>query len=201
MPTKRSKLELLDKLFIGLLLTIFGGIVLHAPLSVGLGTLFPDFALLIKSWKEVLMIVATIISLVVLGRKKQWLILRDPLILLMVAYALLHIVLIPLSYNGATSTTAGLAIDLRYLLFFVLIYIAVRLYPMLRRTFITTFVAGALVVTIFAVLQVTVLPVDALKYIGYGDATIVPYLTVDQNPDYIRIIVRYVVRIRWVLMR
>jgi len=187
MATKRSKLELRDKIFVGLLLIIFGGIVLHAPLSVGLGTLFPDVVLLIKSWKEVLMIAAALIALALLARKKQWAVLREPLMLLIIGYALLHLALIPLFYTSTTSTFAGLAIDLRYLLFFSLLYIAIRLYPGLRRTFIATFIVGALVVLVFAVLQVTVLPVDVLKYIGYGDTTIVPYLTVDQNSDYIRI--------------
>jgi len=40
---------------------------------------------------------------------------------------------------------------------------------------------------VFAILQVTVLPADFLKYLGYGDTTIQPYLTVDQNSAFIRI--------------
>jgi hypothetical protein len=187
MVAKQTRLGLLDKVFVGILLVIFGGIVLHAPLGVGLETLFPNFSLLIKSWKELLMIAAALIAAVLLWRKKEWGLLKSPIILLVIVYVLLHLLLVPFFPGDTASTLAGLAIDLRYLAFFVLVYLAMRLYPPLRRTFIITFVVGALIVVIFAILQVTVLPVDFLKYLGYGDTTIQPYLTVDQNTAFIRI--------------
>lgn len=184
---RAPRLDLLDKMFVGILLIIFGGIVLHAPLSVGLSTLFPAAELFIKSWKEILMLVAGLIMLAVLYRKKRWEIFKNPLVFLIAGYALLHLLLVPVFWQGSESTIAGLFIDLRYLLFFVLVYVAVVLYPQLRRTFIIAFFAGAFVVAAFALLQVFVLPADVLKYIGYNTSTIVPYLTVDENPDYIRI--------------
>ncbi|MFZ2126053.1 MAG: O-antigen ligase family protein [Candidatus Microsaccharimonas sp.] len=187
MMHKQLTLDFLDKLFIGILLIIFGGIVLHAPLTVGLSTVFPSVELLIKSWKEILMIGAGLLLVVILWRRRQWIILRSPILLLIFGYALLHIALIPLAYTGVDPTLAGLAIDLRYVAFFALVYVAMRLYPTMRRPFIITFVAGALVVAVFAILQVTVLPIDILKYLGYGEGTIQPYLYLDQNPDYIRI--------------
>lgn len=186
-PPKTVTLDRLDKLFVGILLVIFGGIVLHAPLSVGLGTLFPSADFLIKAWKEILMLIAGLIMLVVLQRKKRWDILTRPLVLLIAGYALLHLLLLPLYPQGLLSAVSGLFIDLRYLLFFVLVYVALSLYPSMRRTFIITFLAGAFIVASFALLQVFVLPRDILKYIGYNTSTIVPYLTVDQNPQYIRI--------------
>jgi len=181
------KLTLIDKIFVGLLLAVFGGIVLHAPLSVGFETLFPDFELVIKSWKEILLLVATVLMGIILYQKKRWAIMSNPVILLIAAYAALHLLLIPLLFQGTTSALAGLLIDLRYVLFFVLVYVAICLYPTLRKPFVYTFFGGAFVVAAFALLQVFVLPVDFLKYIGYGDTTIVPYLTVDENPDFIRI--------------
>jgi hypothetical protein len=72
-------------------------------------------------------------------------------------------------------------------LFFVLVYVAVRLHPGLRMPFVNVGVAGALIVCGFALLQVFVLPYDVLKYLGYNINTIAPYLTVDLNYDYIRI--------------
>jgi hypothetical protein len=56
------KLNRLEKTFIVLLLVVFGGIVIHAPLSVGLGTLFPDYSLLIKSWKEILLVISLVLA-------------------------------------------------------------------------------------------------------------------------------------------
>jgi hypothetical protein len=194
MVTKPSKtadkvvrLDFLDKVFVGILLGIFGGIVLHAPLTVGLGTLFPSADLVIKSWKEILMLLAGLIMLAILYRKKRWDILKNRLVLIIAGYALLHLLLLPVFWQGATASIAGLFIDLRYLLFFVLMYVAICLYPSLRRTFVVTFFVGAFVVGAFALLQVFVLPHDILKYIGYSKTTIAPFLTVDQNPQYIRI--------------
>lgn len=181
------KLTFLDKVFVGILLVIFAGIVLHAPLSVGLSALFPSAAVIIKSWKEILMLFAGLLMLVVLYQKKRFDILRSPLILVVIAYALFHLLLLPIFPQDVTSTIAGLFIDLRYLLYFVLVYAAVSLFPTLRRPFVMVFFAGAFVVAAFALLQVFVLPPDILKYIGYNDSTIVPYLTVDDNPEFIRI--------------
>jgi hypothetical protein len=45
---------------------------------------------------------------------------------------------------------------------------------------------GAGIVVGFATLQLF-LPADILKHIGYSKETIAPYLTVDKNPDYIRV--------------
>ncbi|MDB5179788.1 MAG: rane protein of unknown function [Candidatus Saccharibacteria bacterium] len=187
MVVKPSKLTVLDKLFVGILLVIFGGIILHAPLSVGLGTLFPSADVLIKSWKEVLMLLAGLLMLVILYQKKEWKVLKSPLILVIAGYGLLHLLLLLVFPQGLTAVIAGLFIDLRYLIFFVLVYVAIYLFPTLRRPFMTTFFVGAFIVAAFALLQVFVLPHDILKYIGYNTSTIAPYLTVDQNPQYIRI--------------
>ena len=187
MAVKPLKLGLIDRVFIGLLFVVFGGIVLHAPLTVGFGVLFPEIELLIKSWKELLLIAASILMLVIVYRRKQWVMFKSPIILLIAGYTLLHLLLVPVSFQGASSAVAGLFIDLRYILFFVLVYAAVALYPTLRRPFLITFFVGAFVVATFALLQVFVLPPDFLKYIGYSNATIVPYLTVDENNAFIRI--------------
>jgi len=187
MVVNPPKFTLLDKLYVGILLAVFGGIVLHAPLSVGLSTVFPQAELLIKSWKEILLLLAGVLILTILYRKKQWGLLRSPILLLIAAYAALHLLLIPLSSQGNTSIIAGLMIDLRYVLFFGLVYLAICLYPTLRKPFLVAFFVGAFIVAAFTLLQVFVLPPDILRYIGYNESTIVPYLTVDDNPAFIRI--------------
>jgi hypothetical protein len=185
----QNSLNMLEKVYVSILLVIFGGIVLHAPISVGLGTLFPDYSLLIKSWKEILMVIAGLIVLALLYRKKRFKLLRDPLIVVIGLYGLLHVLLalFLFDYLNINQILAGLAIDLRYILFFSLVYLAIKLYPKYYKLFIKVGIVGALVVLVFAMLQVFVLPIDVLKYIGYGKNTIVPYLTVDQNYDFIRI--------------
>lgn len=178
---------MLDRVFVGILVVIFGGIVLHAPLTVGFSTLFPDYSLVIKSWKEILLGVALLLSVVLLTTKKQWKIIKSKIVYIIAAYAALHVLMIPPFYTGFDATVAGLFINLRYLLFFVLVYVALKLYPQLTRLFIWTFLVGAGVVIGFAILQLTVLPNDILRHVGYGPSTIMPYLTVDQNENYIRI--------------
>lgn len=181
------KSDRLGKAYIGILLVIFGGIVLHAPLTVALGTVWPDYSLAIKAWKEILMLAAGVILLFLLYQRRMFKLLKEPLVLACVAYAALHLVLIPVFGGGTAPVIAGLMIDLRYILFFVLVYMALKLYPGYAKIFIKIGIAGALVVVVFAILQVFVLPKDILKYLGYNLNTIVPYLTVDLNPDFIRI--------------
>ncbi len=187
MKKAAQALGVLDQFFIGLMVAIFALIVLHAPLTVWLGTVFPDASVLIKAWKELLMIPAGFLLLAIVWRKRRWDTLKNPFVLLAALYVAVHLALIPLFYTNAAAVLAGLAIDLRYIVYFVLALVLVQLYPEFRRFFLTVFLAGALLVGSFAMLQVFFLPVDFLTVLGYGDQTIQPYLTVDQNPEYIRI--------------
>jgi hypothetical protein len=180
-------MALIEKTFVLILLVIFAGIVVHAPLSVGFSSLLPDFDLLIKSWKEILLLLAGGLLLVILFRKKKMSILKRPVLILVALYAAVHVITILPLWNGTLASIAGLMIDLRFVLFFGLVYIAVYLYPLLRPTFIKVGIVGAAVVVTFGFLQVFVLPPDILSYIGYGDDTISPYLTIDKNTDYVRI--------------
>lgn len=170
------------------LLAVFGGVVLHAPISVAASVLFPDIELILKAWKELLMGGIAIVLLgVVIRRGLLKVFLRDRLLQLAVLFAAIHVLLLPVFWQGAVAAGSGLLIDLRFVLFFVLVYAALRVYPGWRKPFLVTGIVGALVVTVFAILQVTLLPHDFLKYLGYGRDTIVPYLTVDLNYDFVRI--------------
>ncbi|MCX6728204.1 MAG: O-antigen ligase family protein [Candidatus Saccharibacteria bacterium] len=186
MSTK--KLDIIKKTYVGILAVIFGGIVLHAPLTVALGTLWPNYYLLAKSWKEILMLFAGLTALYLMyksGQMKK--IFHDPIIIAIAAYALLHLFLLFFMNQGLSAGIAGLAIDLRYVLYFALVYIAITMYPGYRKLFIKIGIGGALTVLVFALLQVFVLPYDVLKYIGYDKHTIIPYLLVDRNFAFIRI--------------
>lgn len=181
------KVSRLEKSYVAILMVVFAGIVVHAPLSVGLGTLFPGYSLLIKSWKEILLICATFLAIIIVTRYALWReLLRDRLFQLIAAYTSLHVVLTVLFYQGAGSAAAGLAIDLRYVLFFSLVYVALWLFPRYKRRMLQVVVIGAWVVVGFATLQLF-LPADILSHIGYSKDTIMPYLTVDRNHDFIRV--------------
>ncbi|HYG84503.1 MAG TPA: O-antigen ligase family protein [Verrucomicrobiae bacterium] len=178
----------LFSLYAGLLALVFGGVLMHAPLSVWLGMLFPEQELLIKSWKEIILFFLFLIGLwLVVRHKLHQELRRDKLFLLITGYAGLHLLLLPIFQPPPAALLAGLAIDLRYLLFFVLVYIAVRWSLAWRQRFLWVAFGVSTLSLGFAVLQIFVLPKDILAYIGYSKATIAPYLTVDNNPDYIRI--------------
>ncbi|MFZ2544750.1 MAG: hypothetical protein WAW80_02140 [Candidatus Saccharimonadales bacterium] len=186
------KSRLLERILVGLLLVVAGGVVVHAPLTVWLGTMWPAHELIIKSWKELLMGLALIILFVItVQQKKLDEFLSDRLIQLCLVYTGLHLVLIslfnPSANGGLQAAEAGLLIDLRFILYFVLVYGTIKLYPRYRRLFITVFLSGAVVVIGFAILQLLVLPKDILTHIGYSSTTIYPYLTVDGNSTFIRI--------------
>ena len=179
--------RLVLKIYAAILLVIMGGIVIHAPLSVGLGTLFPEAELLIKSWKEILLIILFPMATWLMmryGQRSDFL--KDCLLIGIFLYCALHAMFAATFLNGATATAAGLAIDLRYVVLFTYIYILIRIAPEYRRAFIRVAGAGTIIVIGFGVMQLF-LPADILRHIGYGDDTIAPYMTVDENHDYIRI--------------
>jgi hypothetical protein len=184
---KAMKRFSLERIYLAIIIVIFAGIVIHAPLSVGLGVLLPDAALVIKSWKEVLMLLLVPLAIIMVTRRGLWQeLLADWLFRIIVAYTALHLVLVALMYQGIVATVAGLAIDLRYVLFFGLVYVFIRSAPQYRSLLLKVAAVGAAVVVGFATLQLF-LPADILSSIGYGRDTIAPYLTVDKNPDYIRV--------------
>lgn len=178
----------IDTIVLGLLLVVMGGVVLHTPVTIWLSSFWPDYELLIKSWKEILMGVAAVLFTLPIAQKSRITKFRtDKILLLTAAIAMLHVFYVAVFNNSRLSEAAGLLIDLRFYLYFALVYSYLRLYPRDAKLFIITFFAGAAVVTVFALLQIFVLPKDILAHIGYSAQTIQPYLTVDLNDAYIRI--------------
>lgn len=171
------------------LLAILLLVVLHAPISVWLGTIWPEQQTLIKAWKEILLAVLAIMAVVLITKAKLWQkVIHTPVILLAIAYIDLHLIMALVFGGEKVALVAGLMIDLRFIVIFILMYILVLLRPQsLRRIFMTTAVGAGIVIG-FGLLQITVLPDDALKYIGYSKyETIAPYITIDANSDYVRI--------------
>jgi len=181
------KTSRLERIYAGGIGLIFGLIVVHAPLSVGLGTLFPRYDLLIKSWKEILMLLLIPIALILIKRHRLMKpFLRDPIFYLIVIYVAIHVFIATLFFKGWQAMSAGLIIDLRYVLYFSLVYVLLCSASQYRNMLIKVAVIGAVIVVGFATMQLF-LPADILTHIGYGKNTIEPYLTVDKNIHYIRV--------------
>lgn len=164
------------------------GMAIHTPATVWVESRWPEYELLAKSWKE--LVLGGMLLLLVwqawrMGRLGE--LLRDKFVVLPALIAALHVLLLVVYDNSYVSELAGLLIDLRYYLLFVELYVAARLMPTLRRPLLVAAAVGGVIVIGFGALQATVLPKDVLVPLGYSDATIKPYLTVDLNDTYIRI--------------
>lgn len=182
------KFDGLLKFYIYALMIVFAGVVFHAPLSVWLGVSLPEYDLLIKAWKEV--ILATLLPIGIFIAWKRgvlWEILRDKIVFGIGVYAALHILLVFVFQLPFLATISGLMIDLRYMLFFILVYTALKMAPQYKWQFVWVGVGAATVSLAFALLQVFVLPPDFLTVLGYSRDTIVSHLYVDNNPEYVRI--------------
>ncbi len=177
--------SILDRIIIGLLVAIMALIVIHAPLSVFIGSKIPVLALSIKAWKEIIMAIAALLVVLRYGQRLVRDFRRDPLIILCGLYVVLHIVLALPSANGGLAAIAGLMVDLRYIAYFILIYVVTRYNPRYRARLWHTAAIGAAVV-LESLLAQFVLPVDFLKYLGYNKTTIAPYMLVDMNPAFVR---------------
>lgn len=167
---------------------ILVGVLFQAPISVLADVHVPDAALLVKAWKEILLVFVLLLLGVLawrLGKLRQ--LLHDKILWLIAAIGALHVVLLLAFENHYVSEFAGLLIDVRIYAVFVATYILVRVWPAAKKPLLLSVAAGAGVVMMFAFLQATVLPKDVLAHIGYSEETITPYQMVDLNPDYIRV--------------
>ena len=175
----------MKRLYGATLAVIFALIVVHAPLQVAVGSAVPEVALGIKAWKEMLMALA-LIPLAYLGVRRGLVgrLRSDKLLWLIGAFVVINALSL-LLWTGLESSVAGLMINLRYVVFFLLVYGYVLLFPEALGWIKRVALAGAIVVLGFGLVQLA-LPYDALTHIGYGPDTIRPYTTVDKNYDFIR---------------
>ena len=170
-----------------LLLVVMGLIVFHAPMTVFVASRWSGIGDIVKAWKEILILVALGLLVVAYARERRWSSLRrDAIVWTAGLYAALHLMSVATFPAQFQAAIAGLMIDLRYIAYFVAVYTFLKLYPVYRHSFLKLALWSAYFVVGFAVIQL-ILPHDFLKYVGYGDATIQPYLTVDKNPDYVRL--------------
>lgn len=171
----------------GILVVLFL-VVIHAPFAVSAGTVFPEYSSVLKAWKEIAIALLGVLAVVLVSRRKLWtVLLRDWTIRLAAAFILLHLVFAFLLGGDTESVIAGLMIDLRFVSFFALAYILVLVRPSSVKRIVMSVTAGAAVVIGFGLLQITVLPDDVLRPLGYSRETITPFTTIDSNPDYVRI--------------
>lgn len=172
------------------LCVVLGGVIFHAPLTIWIGTFLPEsYELILKSWKEIILAILAIGLIVQAIRRGAYRdFAQDWFFRIAGAYGALHVLTLLWLGQGLEPTFAGLLIDLRFVLAAVVVYGFVKLYPGLRQLVVNVVLIAGFASLLFAVLQVTVLPRNILEYIGYHKGTtIAPYMTVDQNDNFVRI--------------
>jgi len=165
---------------------------LHAFLSTWGGTAIGPL-LVWKSWKEIVLalLVPVVTVYVLLRRDIARLLWSRWFNKLIIAYVLLHIVLAFFSRASADAVVAGLLMNLRFLAMLTLgQLIAASGHPWVikLKAWLGPWLLWVMFgLSIFAVLQVTVLPKDFFAWFGYNkDATIAPVTLVDNNPNVLR---------------
>jgi len=164
----------------------------HAILTVSLSQIVGHYEYL-RLWKEAILLLLTpLVAYLAWKTPGLWRQVRSGwLVWCVAAYVLLHIALglIALAKHQVNgySLAYALTINLRLLLVFALAFVLAARWSWLRDHWKQILLGPALVVIGFAMLQLFLLPHDFLRNFGYGAGTIVPYETVDQKLDYVRI--------------
>lgn len=164
----------------------------HAFLTVWLSSAVGHYTLL-RLWKEFLLAIITAGAIYILAVDKP---LRKKLLTswparLIGIYSLLFVVwgIVALSRDDVTAKAMwyGLLVNLRFLVFFLAVWVLAAKSDLLSRKWKKFLLAPAILVSAFAVLQYLVLPYDFLRHFGYGPSTISPYETINHNINHIRV--------------
>lgn len=185
-----------DQKLLAILGVCFAGILLllpfHAFISTWGGTAVGPL-LVWKSWKEIVLLalVPLVVWLCVLRpdvRRGVW---HGWLNKLIAAYVLLTLLLAVGSPASHNAVIAGLLMNLRFFAMFVLAEVLLVANPPWLKTFkkwlMPWMLGTGVLLSVLAILQVTVIPKDFLSSFGYNkDTTIAPYILVDQDPHALR---------------
>lgn len=176
----------------GLTMAVIALLPFHALLTVWGASLVGHYTAL-RLWKEILLGLAIIgvLFLLATDHKIRSHTLSRRLVWVILAYAALNLVwgLLALQQQDVTAQALGygLIVNLRFLAFFLVTWaVALRLSRMRLRWQRLVYWPAAAVV-LFGLLQIFILPDDFLRHVGYSAATIPPYETINNDPDYVRI--------------
>jgi len=191
-PAIPNRLPLwLQWLTAGILGFIFVILPFHAFLSTWGGTAIGPLEVW-KSWKEVLLAAATIplLAWLCLRPRRLRALLSDRLSWWLLGFAgyMTILALIHVDEIGQDATLAGLAMNGRYLLAFVLSYIlfwyGTWTWELIKTSALHYLIGMGVFVALLGIIQVTLLPNDFLTQFGYDkETTIAPVTVIDDNPN------------------
>jgi hypothetical protein len=164
----------------------------HAFLSVWLAKGVGHYTAL-RLWKEALLAVLVILAMYLLLVDKS---LRRKLLESRLNQAILAYVGLTLVWGlaalqmhdvSAKALGYGLIVNLRFLLFFLIVWVAATKAPKLFTKWPDWLWWPLGIVVAFGLMQYFVLPYDFLRHFGYSDQTIFPYETINHDIHHIRI--------------
>ena len=164
----------------------------HALLTVWLSRGLGHYTAL-RLWKEVivLLIALAVFYLLLTDKKIRTHTLTRRLVWLVIIYGGLQLVIGVISFRAGSVTPKalgyGLLVNLRFLGFFLLVWATALRTCRLKTNWQKLLLWPAGVVVAFGLLQLLVLPTDFLRHFGYGAGTILPFETVNNNREYVRI--------------
>lgn len=183
---------LLTRVLAAICVAIVALLPFHALLTTWAGSNFGALDVW-RIWKELLLTLMVPPALYLAAKTpvyRHWL-LHGWLPWLIFGYIGLHltlgvVALVSGGVNGPALLYALFA-NLRFLVFFLLIALLIVRYADLRGRLLRVVAAGAGLVLLFGLLQITVLPPTFLEHFGYGPTTIPAVQTVDNKLSYQRI--------------
>jgi hypothetical protein len=187
--SKSFRLPLILSYLSGLIIAI---IPFHAFLTVWLASIIDHYTAL-RLWKEFLLLLVTCGALFLLIRDKQLRgsFVESQLVRAIGLYFLLSLVWGAISYILEAVTLKalgfGLIVNLRFLAFFLAIWVIATKSQYLEKNWPKLLLIPAVAVIIIGLLQGFVLPYDVLKHFGYSSETIFPYQTINNDINYPRI--------------
>lgn len=164
----------------------------HAFLTVWLSGVAGHYTAL-RLWKELLLAVLVAAGMWLLATDKSLRrkFLQSRLNQAMLAYTgltVLWAVVVLLGHTVTAKAVAyGLIVDLRFIAFFLTVWVAATKAPKSFKTAPNWLWWPLAVVVAFGLLQYFVLPYDFLKHFGYSEQTIFPYETINHEVHHLRI--------------
>lgn len=169
---------------------IYGGMILliivmpfHAFLATYLGSI-TRIGHNIQAWKEIIIVVMTIIATIYLFNRKEARPKLDRINYLVVAIVILALTISIIKYGSLTAFLFGIKTDLVPLLVFVIAQIVATKFD--DSKVYNLIVWPAFIVSLLAILQALAIPPDLLSRLGYNNSTIVPAQYVDPTTMVLR---------------
>ncbi len=165
----------------------------HALMSVWAASNFGHYTLF-RLWKEFLLLGISlyVIWLLIVDAGIRKTIFRHKLTWLIIAYAAIDLLIGGIAFHNRVVSTKALAYgildDLRFPYFFMVCWILAERAKALSGYWPKLLVWPAYAVVVFGLLQMSVLPANVLTHFGYGPRTILPFETINNNPNYVRIL-------------